>query len=267
MFKALKFVVKEHIQNIGRMCKIAVDHMKKQTSLTSLGIWWIFIGDIIHYAIYFTFRYLMTGGGDVQGMHILVFLSSGLVPWFFINDIINSGSKAILKNKAIITSFAFPITTIPTIEVLSIFIKRLFSLVIAFVIISIVGYAQYFNVLLFLYYFIAMFIFMVGFNLLISPMIALSNDFNMLYSSLTRLFFFATPVIWSFDRIQHMPLVITILKLNPFAYIIMGFRDAFYYGEIPDLQYSIYFWSLTIVVYFFGSYAQFRLRKYYADFI
>ncbi|MBN1622866.1 MAG: ABC transporter permease [Clostridia bacterium] len=267
MIRAISFVFNEHKENLYRIWQLGKYHMQKQTIRTSLGIGWIFIHDLIYFAVFTIFRYLMAGSAQVEGMNFIVFLITGLVPWFFMSEVINNGSNAIKMNQAIISSIKFPITVIPTIEVMAIFLKRLFTLLVAFGISIGFGYLSSFRPLLFLYYFFSMLILMILFNLIISAFVAISDDFNQLYLSIVRVIFFSMPIIWSFETITGLPWAIYILKLNPMVYIISGFRDAFVLGNAPDLQYTVYFWVLCLIMFAAGSMIQYRLRKYYSDFI
>lgn len=267
MIKAIGFVVSEHKNNLYRIWQMGKSHMQKQTIRTSLGIGWVFIRDLIYFGVFTLFRYLMSGGAQVEGMNFIVFLILGLVPWFFMNEVINNGSNAIKMNRAIITSLKFPITVIPTIEVLAIFLKRLFTLLVAFGISIGFGYLSNFNPLLFLYYVFAMLILMIFYNLIISAFVAISDDFNQLYLSIVRVMFFALPIIWSFETIAHIHWAVYLLKMNPIVYIITGFRDAFVLGNAPDLEYTIYFWAVCLLMFVLGCVIQYRLRKYYSDYI
>lgn len=267
MIKAVSFVFKEHKNNLYRIWHLSKSHMKKQTIRTSLGIGWIFIHDLIYFAVFTIFRYLLSGGAQVEGMNFIVYLITGLVPWFFMSEVLNNGTNAIKANGAIITSLRFPITVIPTIEVMAIFLKRLFTLIVAFGISAGFGYISSFRPMLFIYYFFSMLILMVFYNLIVSAFVAISEDFNQLYLAIVRVIFFSLPVIWSFESVAHIPWAIYLLKLNPMVYIINGFRDAFVLGNTPDLQYTIYFWGLCLVMFVAGCIVQYRLRKYYSDYI
>lgn len=267
MIKAIAFVVSEHKNNLYRIWQMSKSHMQKQTIRTSLGIGWVFIRDLIYFAVFTIFRYLMSGSAQVEGMNFIVFLITGLVPWFFMSEVINNGTNAIKMNQAIINSIKFPITVIPTIEVLAIFLKRLFTLLVAFGISIGFGYFSSFRPLLFLYYFFAMLMLMILYNLIFSAFVAISDDFNQLYLSIVRVIFFSMPIIWSFERLGSLPWAIYLLKLNPMVYIISGFRDAFVLGHTPDLQYTIYFWAICLIMFAAGCMVQYKLRKYYSDYI
>ena len=264
---AVKYVLRQHILNVKRIFALSFSHAKKQTVRTSLGIWWTVIRDLVYFAALTAFRYLLAGNATVDNMHFTVYLILGLVPWFFMNEVISGGALAINMNKPIVESLIFPAVILPTIEATAIFIKRLFTLTFIFIILYIFEDLSRINYLLVLYYFIAMYFLMIAYNLFISAFIAISKDFNQLYATVTRILMFFMPILWTFEMFKSNLWLTRILKSLPFTYIIMGFRDAFIVGGSIPLFYTIYFWVVTLLLFVFGSIIQYKFRKFYADFI
>lgn len=262
---AVTFVISEHIKNFRRITSIAADHMKKKTSVTSLGMGWVVFRDLVYFAAFTVFRLLLSGDRLIEGMPLVIYLFTGFVPWFFISDVLNAGSNAINSNKSIISNMKFPITIISSYEVLAILYKRLISFLMLFIVIALFGYLPKFNILLFLYYFTAMVILGFVFNLFLSPIVAISKDFDQFYRSFLRILMFSLPIIWSFERLEDYKWAEMLLKINPIVYVIIGFRDAFAQNDPIDLYYTIYFWSFVIVVFLVGCVLQYKLRKYYDD--
>lgn len=267
VFTAIKYIINEHIINKKRILLLSVSHAKKQTEGTTLGIGWTFIRDLAYFATLVIFRYLLAGNAQVDGMHLMVYLITGLVPWYFINEVMHAGVNAIITNKVLVMGMQFPVVVLPTIEACAIFIKRLFNILILFIIVAIFGDLTKFNFGLFLYYYTAMFLLMFAYNLFVSAVITLSKDFTNFYLTFLRAVFFLTPILWSFSKIKDHPMIISLLKLNPLAYIILGFRDVFVYGKAPALHYSLYFWAVFLILFILGCIFQFKLRKYYADYM
>lgn len=267
MIKAVKYVYNEHRLNIRRIFYMAKINVIKSTINTSIGLWWIFIKDLVYFSVFTGFRYLIAGSTDIEGMNFIIFVFTGLVPWFMANEVITGGSTAIIRNKSIINNIIFPLTIIPTIEVFSIFMKRITSLFFIIIIIAIFGTLKNINLLLVIYYMVAFIIIMIAYNLAISGLIALSNDFHQFITTTVRIIFYSLPILWSFERIGINNKIILLLKINPLTYIILGFRDAFVHNKAPDVEYSIYFWLVTIIGLLLGCKLQYKLRRYYSDFI
>nr|WP_304579052.1 ABC transporter permease [uncultured Acetatifactor sp.] len=266
MFKAIGFILKEHRENYRQIIKMALINTEKQTVRSSLGILWTYFHDIVYILVFIMFRLLISGFGKIDGMNSIVYLLTGLIPWFFISDMLNQGSRAILSNKGIVQSIRFPITILPTIEVLSIVFRRFFTFFILLIALTLFGYLKCFSVVLFFYYFIALVYLMVSMNLLLSAFVAVSEDFHQLYLAIVRVIIYSLPIMWSYDKVDST-IIHILLRINPMVYVIRGFRNVFVQGMTQNIEYSAYFWISITAVFALGCYAQYKLRKHYADFI
>jgi len=104
-------------------------------------------------------------------------------------------------------------------------------------------------------------------NFIICAFTAVSSDFQQLYMCVVRVMMFSLPIIWSFANIEEYKTLSLILRINPMAYVIEGFRRAFVTGGWPDITYTIYFWVVFVLLSLMGCFVQYRLRRYYADFM
>ncbi len=264
---SVSFFIEEHIKNKDNIYQIAKKNMHQQTLRTSLGIGWVFLRDIIYFSVFIMFRYLMSGSKQVEGMNFILFLMLGMIPWNFMNESINGGVTSIKRSKQLLKSMTFPIVIIPTIEVIAIFMKRVFTILILFIVILIFGDLKNITWWMLIYYFFSMLIFMILWNQIFCSFIALSNDFEQLYKAIVGVMFFTLPIIWSFEVIRDLPWIIRIFKLNPFIYIIEGFRAACQTGILPDREYTIYFWALNSMLFIVSCVLQYKLRRHYIDLI
>lgn len=264
---SISYVCQNHISRYKNIIVLSINNMNIQTLRTSLGIGWVFCRDIIYYLAFILFRYLMSGSGSIEGMNFILFLLLGMIPWNFMNECINGGVMAIKSNKQILSSIEFPVVILPTIEIIAIFMKRLFTIIILFVAIIIFGDIHNVTWWMLIYYFFCMFIFMLVWNLVFSSLVAISNDFEQLYRALTSVLFYTLPVMWSFEIISGHPIIIGLFQLNPMVYLISGFRDACQTGILPDFGYSLYFWIFSGIMLCLGSILQYKLKHHYVDFI
>ena len=266
MIESFLYIIKEHKVNARLIIKMAFMNTEKQTVRSSLGLLWTYFHDIIYVLVFIMFKLLMSGNGKVMGMNGIVYVITGMIPWFFINDVLNQGSMAIRNNKGIVQSIRFSVPILPTIEVLSIFLKRIVSYAMIFGVVIDFGYIRYFNLGLFLYYIVCSLALTISLNLVISAFVAISDDFRQLYSAFVRVLIYTMPILWDFSRV-HSVLANVLLRVNPMVYVIKGFRDAFVLGTTQNIWYSVYFWGCVAVLFGIGSFVQFKLKKYYADFV
>ena len=80
------------------------------------------------------------------------------------------------------------------------------------------------------------------------------------------LIFWVSPTLWPISNIKNQLLSI-IVKLNPFFYIIEGFRNSILYHkwfwESPAL--TPYFWGIVLILLAVGIFIHGKLRDYFAD--
>lgn len=266
MKNSICYIVREHKENIWLIIKMAFMNTEKQTVRSSLGIFWTYFHDIVYILVFVVFRMLMAGNGRVMGMHSTVYMLTGMIPWFFINDVLSQGSMAVRSNSGIVQSIRFPVPVLPTIEVASIFIRRMISFAMLFAVVLLYGYIRYFNLLLFVYYVICALALCISWNLVVSAFIAISDDFRQLYDAFLRVLIYTMPILWDFSYVQSLWVNI-LLRMNPMVYVVKGFRDAFVLGPTQDPAYTVYFWICVLALFGLGCYVQDKLKRYYADFV
>ena len=266
MVESGTYILQEHRQNIRLIIKMAFMNMSRQNVRSSLGMFWTYFHDIVYIFVFIAFRLLLAGGGNVMGMNSTVYMMTGMIPWFFMNDVLSQGSMAIRSNRGIVQSIRFPVPVLPTVEVLGIFLRRIFSFAMLFGVVLLFGYIRYFNMFLFLYYIVCAVALSVALNLVISAFVAVSDDFRQLYDALLRVLIYTMPILWDFSKVQSRGIHI-LLRVNPMVYVVRGFRDAFVLGPTQNAGYTAYFWVCVFLIFMAGSYTQDRLRKYYADFV
>ncbi len=72
------------------------------------------------------------------------------------------------------------------------------------------------------------------------------RDIGNLARHVLRLWFYLSPALYGEDTVKALagnhPMIATIMRLNPFYPILNGYRDAIYFGQMPD------FTGLSIVL-------------------
>ena len=104
-----------------------------------------------------------------------------------------------------------------------------------------------------IYYFVCMFVLMMGLGWLFASISTFLSDFANIVSIVIQTGFWATPIFWDPSNLD--PMIQTALKLNPMYYICQGYRDSFVYGigvwERPKI--TLYFWVFTILILILGT--------------
>lgn len=266
MTGSMAAVLREHRQHMHLILKMAYMNMGKQTVRSSLGIFWTYFHDFIYILVFIVFRMLIAGGGDIMGMNGTFYMISGMIPWFFLNDVLTQGSMAVRSSQGIVQSIRFPVVVLPAVEVCSILFRRLFTFAMIFVIAAMYGYLDTFRPAWFVYYMLCAIVLSLAMNLVVSALVAVSDDFKQLYDALLRVLIYTMPILWDFSYVESAG-VHVLLRVDPMVYVIKGFRHAFVDGAAQNAGYTLYFWLCVLVLFAAGSCLQDRLKKYYADFL
>ena len=196
-----------------------------------LGVLWSFINPLLQIAVYaIIFPLIMKNNIP----NYTVFMVCGLIPWNYFATVINRASFTFIENGNIIKKVYFPREILPLSLVTSETINFLIStiIIICFTLAYGMGLTKY--VLLYPLVLLVQYILLLGISLIVSSVTVYFRDLQHFIGVLLQLFFYATPIVYSVETIPEN--FRWILKINPMTYIIEGFRDIFYYHQIPDVK-------------------------------
>ena len=92
------------------------------------------------------------------------------------------------------------------------------------------------------------------------------EDIVQLINVLLQIGFWLVPVFWNPKTLQDETIG-KILRLNPFYYIVNGYRESFidHYGFYEHYWQTLYFWVFTILICALGIFSFKKLSKHYSD--
>lgn len=268
-FKWIKNVVtiaKEIWQNRKRMIRLSFYDYALANKDSYLGRLWSILNPLIQIGTYwFVFGIGIRNNKPVGGHAFLPWMLCGLMPWFFFSYCIVNGASSIYAKSGTVFKLKYPVSTIPMGAIFVGFYNHL--VVLAMLVISLIFFGYYPNIywLNLIYYLLYEFVFLTSFSMITSVLTMIARDFQKLLSSLIRLWFYLTPILWSMDNLPQW--VQTILKLNPALYIVNGFRDSLIYGNMFFVHTNkiIFFWSLNVVLIIVGCNLQMKFRNKFID--
>lgn len=261
-------ILKDQVTHFPLIVRLAIYEIKGKYQMHYLGILWQFLNPFIQVCVYwFVFGIGLRSGKPVGDTPFLIYLLLGLIPWFFISPTIVQGSNSIYSKINLVSKMKFPVNILPTITIVGNTFNFLIMLVILFVIAVFYGVNFDIHLIQLPYYVISMYVFIYSLILLTSTISTLIRDFQLFIQSSMRLFFFLTPIFWSMDNFSAK--YQTIIELNPFTYIVNGFRDTFLAGNwfFEDWRYMFYFWSLTLMFLFIGSIIHNNFKNKFVDYL
>lgn len=227
--KTLKSIILEHYEWRSQIFKLAKSDIIKTYSGAALGWAWALVKPMVTiFVFWFAFSIGLRAGGDVAGYPFILWLIAGMIPWFFMNEMITQGAGSIRKYRHLVTKMKFPVSTIPTFVGFATFAIHLFLMVILVVIFLLFGYLPDIYYLQLPIYMIFMLGFFIVWGLFSAMLSAMSSDFLNLVKSLTQALFWLSGIMWDVNKIST-PWIETILKLNPVTFIATGYRNVFIY--------------------------------------
>jgi len=267
-FQKVLEIAKEICKNWSMMMRVAMFDYKLRNRDSYLGRIWEILTPLIQIGTFWlVFGIGLRQGRDVDGYPYLLWMLSGLVPWFCISSSITRGGNAIYVKAATITKLRYPISTVPIGAILGEIFSLGFTLIILEIIFLFHGFWPNWGYLNLLYYIIYMFIFFASLALVTSVLTMVARDFQKLLGSLIRILFYLTPILWD---MSNMPQIYkTLVGISPLYYIITGFRDSLLYN-VPFYSRpveALIAWSWVIVLFGFGCYLQEKFRNNFRDLI
>ena len=221
-------ILKDHFQYKQQIFKLAKADLVKTYRGAALGWSWAIIKPAVTIFVYwFTFQIGLRGSSEIEGFPFFLWLISGVIPWFYMSDMITGGTECIRKYSYLVTKMKFPISTIPTFFSISKFMVHLALLVIMMLIFIIMGYPPDIYLLQLPIYMLLNFAFFTIFSLVSSLLACMSKDFSNLVKSLVTAVFWLSGIIWNINTIKDIPWLKSLLKVNPVTYLVEGYRNCF----------------------------------------
>lgn len=227
--KTLFEVIKDHIIWRRQLLKLAKADIVKTYSGAALGWAWAIIKPaVMILVLWFAFSVGLRVNRDVAGHPYILWILSGMVPWFYMSDMISQGTGAIIRYRYLVTKMKFPISTIPTFVGLSKLMVHVF--IIAIMIVIFVMFQEFPGIYLLqlpIYLFL-MVVFFTLWSLFSSMLSAMSRDFLNLVKSFVTPIFWLSGIMWDINNVEIEWLHKAML-FNPVNYFAEGYRNIFIY--------------------------------------
>ena len=195
-----------------------------------------------------------------------MWLIAGVIPWFYISDMLTSGSDTIRKYSYLVTKMKFPVSTIPTFVSISKFIVHIALVIIMIIIFCVAGHTPTIYILQLPFYMLLMYIFFTIWSLFASLLSSMSKDFGNLVKSMVTAVFWLSGILWNPETIQ-IAWVKKLLMLNPVTFLTTGFRNCFinhtWFWEQPKRL--MYFVIITVLMLILAIWTYKKLRKEITD--
>ena len=253
MFHSIKTVCKEIWENRIRMFRLAWYDLKNQHGGTFFGFLWNFLNPAFQVLVYyFVFAIGLRRGNDINGVPYIVWLVVGIVTWYYMNQAMLGADMSIINFADVLKRMRFPMSIVPAKTVAMNLITHVCSLVIVFIVFIITGTMVSSNIWLLPYFIFCATFFCLGYSLCAATINVLFRDFHNFMNTILRFLFFISPVMW--EPSKDNKLMNFVMTINPFAYILNGYRDTLLYGFNlkESIVPGIIFWAVSIIMFVIG---------------
>lgn len=264
--KELYRFLKHILESRQLLLALIKNDFKKQYLGSYLGLLWAFIQPVTFIlVIWFVFEIGFRAGPVTGDTPFFLWLICGMIPWFFFADAVSSGANAIVANNFLVKKVAFRVGVLPLVPLGSSIIIHLFLLVLLIFAFLLYGKKPTIYWLQIPYFLFCSVLLILGLSWFASALRVFIKDVGNFVAVVLQIGFWATPIFWSIDLLPEKHQYI--IKLNPMAYIINGYRDAFvnqvWFWENNIV--TLYFWGATMVILVTGIIVFKRLRPHFGD--
>lgn len=243
---------------------------KKRFVGSYFGVIWMFIQPLVTILIYaFLFgEYGFKSPPPVPGASYVIWMVPGIVPWFYFSEALNTGTNCLQEYHYLVKKVVFQVEMLPIIKMISCFMVHACFLVIMVGLYLVGGHFPIITWIQVLYYSFAASMLALAVTYLTSSIQVFFKDMAQIVGICLQFGMWLTPIMYQETMFaDKAPWFVTILKLNPFYYVVAGYRDSMLTGnwfwERPKL--GIYFWVVTLVIGLLGLRVFKRLRPHFSD--
>ena len=214
--------------------ELAKADFRKRFVGSYFGIVWMFIQPMVTIAIYaFIFgEHGMKNAPPVPGATYVIWLTPGIIPWFYFSEILNTGTNCLQEYHYLVKKVVFQVEMLPVIKLISCFLVHACFLIIMAGLYLIDGRMPSATWIQVLYYSFAASMLGLALTYFTSAVQVFFKDMAQIVGICLQFGMWLTPIMYDeaifTSRASWLEWV---FKLNPFYYIAAGYRDSMLTGS------------------------------------
>lgn len=244
---------------------LAINDFKMRYASSYLGVFWAFVQPVVTVTIYSVIFGLGFKSLPVEGISFALWLTVGIVPWFFFSEALTNATNALLEYSYLVKKMVFKVNILPMVKIVSAVFIHVFFIAVAVVMQLITERSLSIYIVQVVYYTLCTMVLTLGLAYITSAVVVFFKDLGQIVNIILQFGMWATPIMYPVTMFGST--VAKILKFNPMFYIVDGYRDAFFqevwFWEKPQM--GIYFWVVAIFVLLIGIKIFRSLEKHFAD--
>ena len=270
-YNKLTVLPRELWNNRRLIWRLSKNDFRKRYAGSIFGAVWALVPPVTTVLMYWVvfdkvFHQTQNSAATGEPIPYVVFLMAGMVPWFFFQDALSSGTASLLEYNYLVKKVVFKISVLPIIKIIAALFTHVFFTCFLLLVAIFYGYRPSLYWLQLPYYTAACFIMVLGMCYATCAITVYFRDLQQIIGILMQIGTWATPILWDISRLEHSRMII-LIKLNPMTYIVSGFRGAIYEQQwfFTHFYSTTYFWILTALLFGIGSLIFKKLKVGFAD--
>lgn len=253
--------------NKGMIIKLAKNDFKTKYAGSYFGILWAFVQPIVTILLYWFVFQIGFRSEPVGDYPFVLWLTSGLVPWFFFSDAWNGATVSLLEYSFLVKKVVFDIEILPTIKVVSAFFINIVFTLFVLMLFVLNGYYPSIHAVQLVYCLVCIIFLSWGLSCFTSAVVVFIRDLGHFLGVALQILMWLTPIMWNVTMIDEYPWLVFVMKLNPVFYIVQCYRDSMFHGPWfwENLPWTAYFWILTLFLFLGGAFVFRKLKPHFAD--
>ncbi|SDB87155.1 ABC transporter permease [Shouchella lonarensis] len=269
--RAILQLLKEQYTYRHLIFRLAVFEQRSKFQMHYLGGLWQFFNPVMQASVFFIiFGLGIRGGQPIDGTPYFIWFLCGFIPWFFLRPTILQGANSIHRKIWMVSKMKFPVSVLPSIVIVGNSLSFVVMLAILAIFLGIYSIFSGWYLLQLPYYLLCLYAFLYVFSLLSATLSTVVRDYYQLLEAGMRMLFFLTPIIWvPTTMAEKAEWLLPFLHLNPFFYLLEGFRDTFIGRAwfFSDLSYMAFFWTGILVLAFIGTHVHLKFKNSFVDYL
>lgn len=264
-------IAKELWQSKRVVLRIAKYNNEQMYLNSYLGDFWHFADPLLQIGIMVLMFAFRGNIGSPNLPALITWMTLGMVTYFFIQSAMLKSARSIQSQVSLLSRMSFSLAAIPLTDIITELRRYFMMMILAMtLIIFYMGIVPSIWWLQYVYYFVAMLVFLYALSLVTSTLTVLVPDFYTAYAAVLRVGMWISGVVIPITPPAMPQLLSSILRLNPVYYIIEGFRQTLLDNPVgfwENMTATSIFWGMVIILLILGSHIHLRFRKKFMDFI
>ena len=119
-------------RNRGLILQLTIRDFKSRYLGSYLGLLWAFIQPVITILIFWFVFEVGFKSAPVGDSPFILWLMTGIIPWFFISESLASGTGSVVENSYLVKKIVFRVSMLPVVKLLSALVVHVFFVLVFF---------------------------------------------------------------------------------------------------------------------------------------